>query len=585
MIKTFQTVFWALKQLWKAASIELMVVSFFVLTQGLTPAASLFAIQGIINWIDSTASFPSLFIILWGGMLFIETVMTPIISIYRLNLNEKILERCNLLLMEKANTLDSLEPFENPKFYDEMQFLKNESSRRPLNFVYIVTGFARDFITLLSILGVLFSIAWWIPFCMLLAGIPHALSTFWFEKQAWDQMLFSSPESRKMAWLASLPLDSKAAKEIRLFDFGAFLSDKYKEIVKKTHETLSKERWEKSKLFILLSALTVIGNIIVLSVVLLQTKNGGLLIAEFIVVIQAIFMTQTQLANCIANFGMFAPALLFFSKLRNFLRNPLDQSLRIKKASVPNFIREIQFNNVTFRYSDGREALSNVSFTIKHGEKVAIVGENGAGKSTIVKLLLRFYDPTEGSITINGQNLLNFEPKEWRSKISGVFQDFGQYHLSIKENISLTSKDCSEESILKAIQKGGFFPILERLPLKLNTLLGKEFGGTTLSGGEWQRLAMSRAFLKNANLLILDEPTASLDPQNEQETFKKFAEQADTCTTLLITHRLGSIKMANKILVLKKGSLIEQGTHTSLLSLKGEYAHLFNIQADQYLSN
>lgn len=251
-------------------------------------------------------------------------------------------------------------------------------------------------------------------------------------------------------------------------------------------------------------------------------------------------------------------------------------------GTIPVFQHEIVFENVSFSYPDGRKVLSHVNFKIMKGEKIAIVGQNGAGKSTIIKLLLRFYDPTDGLITVDGKDLKTLDILSWRASISGVFQDFGQYHFTAQENIYLANAHASQEAVIDASKKGGFFPILNKLPEGLNTLLGKEFGGTSLSGGEWQKLAMSRAFLRDANLLILDEPTSSLDPQSELEVFKKFAEAAVDKTTLFITHRLGSAKMVDRILVFKDGCLIEEGSHEKLFSAKQEYASLFQMQADLY---
>ncbi len=315
----------------------------------------------------------------------------------------------------------------------------------------------------------------------------------------------------------------------------------------------------------------------------MKAKEGTLHIGSLVITIQAFMLTQSQLIGCIANLGMATPILLFFQKLKVFLKD--EQHCDAAESSKP-FIQsfeEIRFENVSFAYPDGRVALTNINFSIKRGEKIALVGENGAGKSTLVKLLLRFYEPTQGTITVDGKDLASFDLKSWRSAISCVFQDFGQYHLTVHENIALGDLNAQPEAISKAAQKSGFETTQEKLPLGANTPLGKEFGGTSLSGGEWQKLAMSRAFVReSASLLILDEPSSSLDPQSEQAIFKLFAEQSQGKTALLITHRLGSVKMTDRILVLKKGRLAEEGTHHHLLNLNQEYASLFLLQANQY---
>jgi len=580
--QTAQTTIWAIQTLFVAAPFEATCLFFFVLIQGLIPAVSLYAIGSIVDWVSSSTLFPVAFVALWSVLLFADITLSPIISVIRLRLNEKILSHCNLLLMEKANTIKSLIPFEKSKIYDDIQFLKNEASRRPLNFVYILTGLLKDIVALVSVLLLIGSLEWWVPIGMFISSLPHAIATLWFEKQSWDQMLFHSQESRKSAWISSLILNDRVAKEIRLFGFGNFLIERYRSLMYEMHQKISKGRWQQSILFMLLSTITVVGNITMITLILMGAKEGVYPLGSLVIAIQALVMTQLQLIGCASNLGMSAPCLLFFNKLRSFLKSNLCPFLEQKSAGSLSHFHEISFNNVSFSYPDGRMAISKVNFTMKRGEKLAIVGENGAGKSTLVKLLLRFYDPTEGMITIDGKDLKTINVETWRSAISAVFQDFGQYHFTVSENIALGDPKASQDRISEAAQKGGFHSTLERLPSGLNTELGKEFNGTALSGGEWQRLAMSRAFLKEAQFFILDEPTSSLDPQSEQEIFQKFSQHLDEKTALLITHRLGTVKMANRILVFKKGNLIEDGTHATLMKLQGEYNHLYTLQAGQY---
>lgn len=572
--------YWAIKQLFVSAPFETSVLSFFVVLQGLVPATSLYAIQGIIEWMGASA-FPFFFLSLWGSMLLIDMALNPIAALMRLQLNEKLLAHINLLLMQKANLIEGLEPFEDPKFNDHIHFLKNESSRKPLNFIYVLTDLVKESVALLSVLIVLISVDWWIPLAILIVSLPHAMSVLRFEKESWDQILFKSPDARKMSWISSLTLDNQVAKELRLFGFGPFLMEKYKRLASQLSEALFRQRWQQTKHSIALSSITVIGHIVMIGYILIEAKKGTLSIASFVIAIQAFILTQQQLAGCVANMGMFAPILLFFNKLKDFLEAS-QCSLAFTQTQPATFNHEISFKDVSFSYADGRQALSHVNFTIRKGERIAIVGENGAGKSTLIKLLLRFYDPSEGSIIVDGYDLKTFDLKSWRRLISGVFQDFGQYNFTVAENIGLGDITSSAEKISLAAHQGGFFPVLDKLPLGLNAPLGKEFGGTSLSGGEWQKLAMSRAFIRNADLLILDEPTSALDPLAEQHIFKKFAEQAVGKTTLLITHRLGSVKMANRILVFKNGTLIEDGSPHDLLNAQSEYAFLFNTQAESY---
>lgn len=586
LLEKIRITLWGTKQLIVAAPKETSILSLLVLLQGIIPACSLFIIQVIINWIlSSNASFPVGLILAWSGILVLNTIINPIISVIRINLNEKALTHCNILLMEKANSIEGLEPFENPKLYDQIQFLKNESARRPLNFVFIMTGLVKDAITLCSILVVISIINFWMPAFILIACIPHAISTYWFEKQTWTDMLFRSPESRRLAWFSSLTLDERYSKEIRLFGFGDFLVTQYKNLAKSFHDAFSSERWKKSCGFVSLSMISVIVNIIIFIFAIMHAKLGNLTVGAVVMVLQALVMTQLEINGLIQDFGMLAQTMLFFEKFNHFLKTDFCYLITKKKIvpTDPFPKNEIRFENVSFTYPDGRKVLSNMNFSIPIGKKIAVVGENGAGKSTLVKLLARFYDPTEGSIILDGIDLKEIDLKTWRQTLSVIFQDFGQYHLSAKENIGISRSSFDLEEIAEAAKKGGFDSVVNKLPSGFESMLGKEFGGTSLSGGEWQKLAMSRAFFRDANILILDEPTAALDPKSEHEVFQKFAENTENKTTFFITHRLGSVRMADWILVLKNGELIEKGTHAELLAKKnGEYAHLFSLQADHY---
>ena len=581
-LKYCHTLFWSIYQIFRAARLECLLLVLFVVFQGLVPAASLYAIQGIIQWITEQSSFPAMFIGIWGGMLLVDLLLNPVISILRLQLNEKVLTSCNLLLMQKANTILGLEPFEKESTHNELQFLKQEAASKPMNLIYVCSGFLKSAIALSTIITVLWSVSWWIPLGLVLANFPYAISVLWFEKQSWDQMLFRSSDSRKLAWLSSLTLDTKLAKEVRLFNFGSFIEKRYQSLASSVQKNFAGIRWRKSFLCMLLSSCTAIANIIIISITLLFAREGSIPLSGLVIVIQALVLTQSQLSECVSFAGMMTPIHLFFSKLKVFLSESHCSLSKQSSVHRLDFEKEICFDNVSFTYPDGRKALENVSFSIKKGQKIAIVGHNGAGKSTLIKLLLRFYDPTNGRILVDGIDLRGIDIELWRSQISGVFQDFGQYHFTVAENISLSNTKASREMIERAAQKGGLSSTIFRLPQGLDSPLGKQFGGTELSGGEWQKLAMSRAFLPVSRLLVLDEPTSSLDPESEVEVFNRFSSATYGKTAFLVTHRLGSVKMADRILVLQAGKLLEEGSHEDLLARDGEYAKLFRLQAKQF---
>lgn len=589
ILKKIRTILWGTKQIIVAAPLETSILSILIFFQGIIPALSLFMFQATINWILSplteTDLFPYTLVFGWLAVLTISTILSPIISLIRIHMNEKVLTHCNILLMEKANTIRGLEPFEDPALYDQIQFLQKESARRPLNFVFIMTGMVKYIITVTSIFFVISTINLWIPIAILIVSIPHAISTYWFEKQTWIDMLFRSPEARRLAWFSSLTMDEKYSKEIRLFGFGKYLVDQYKTLALTFHKAFSPERLKKSCGFTFLSSISVIGNLVILIIVIIDAKKGTVSPGAVVMSLQALAMMQIELNGLIQDFGMLSQTMLFFEKFNNFLKKDLCKIFSQKSSELPLYFpkKGIRFENVSFTYPDGRNVLRNISFFAPVGKKIAIVGENGAGKSTIVKLLCRFYDPTEGKILIDDVDLKELDLEAWRNCLSVIFQDFGQYHMSAKENIGISRSNFDIDEILNAAKKGGFDSVISKLPDGIDSMLGKEFGGTSLSVGEWQKLAMSRAFFRNANLLILDEPTASLDPKSEHEVFERFAMNTENKTTFFITHRLGSVKMADWVLVIKDGCLIEEGSHNGLLSNEiSEYAQLFSLQASRY---
>lgn len=585
--------FWAIKQLFQAAPRESTQLFLLIFLQGVAPGISLILIEKLVSWILSVDAIhitllPFGLIALWGGMLLFETVASPFISIVRIHLNERMLAHCNILLMEKANSINSLAVFESTKLFDQIQFLKDEAKKRPLNFVYICSGVFKDIVTLSSIMLALSTLNCSLPLWVILAAIPQAISTMLLEKQSWDQMLFRSPESRKMAWLSALTLDDKCAKEIRLFGFGSYIVDRYKRLSESFYNILGKHRPKEMVRSTLLALVTVFSNLAIFIWIILQSKAGFIGAGGIVMSLQAFIMTQIQVSAFMQNLTMFVPVLKFFERLKDFISENICESFAhvFPKTirSISTIQEKIVFENVSFEYPDGRKALKDVNLQINIGEKIALVGENGAGKSTFVKLLTRLYDPTDGRILVDDTDLREIDIKAWRKLMSAVFQDFGQYHFSARENIALSNLDQIKSSrfLQEAATKGGFNQIAIKLPNGYDTLLGKAFGGTSLSGGEWQKLAMSRAFMRNAEILILDEPTSSLDPKSELDVFQRFAENTQGRITILITHRLGSVKMANRIIVLKSGSIEEQGTHKELIEKGGLYLKMFSMQSKQY---
>lgn len=581
---------WAFKQLVAPAPRESFLLLFITFIQGVLPGISLIVIERIVNWLSSASPNPEAFpyglVALWSAVLLLQYCLYPILALVRLSLNEKVLTNCNVKIMEKANSFRGIGCFESAAFLDTVRLLQKEAKSKPLNFAYSVMGFFTGIISLISMSAALTTLSALIPLLLLVVAIPHAIATLKIEEAAWDQELFKSPTARKMNWLSASMLDERTAKEMKLFGFGFYFIKAYKNLAVGVLEAVQNVRIKQCRTIVFLSLVTVLGNIALFIWLITNYGESGRNIGALVMALQGFVAIQSELAALMQEIAMLYPVVSFFGKLKTFLSKKNTHDLPESKfsRSITSIEQGIRFENVCFSYADGRVVLKDINLIINAKEKLAIVGENGAGKTTLIKLLMRFYDPTSGRITVDGVDLREVDLQSWRNIVSAVFQDYGQYHLTIRENIGLGNPHEMDnaEKISKAVDRANFQRMLARFPDGFHTLLGKEFGGTSLSGGEWQKLAMARAFMKDAALLILDEPTAALDPKSEYEVFQKFAEQAHSKTTLFITHRLGSVLLADRIVVLKEGQISEHGTHAELMRNQKDYATFFRMQAAQY---
>lgn len=583
-LKSFSVLGWTISNIFKGGKWEFSGLTSLSIILGCLPVLSLFAISETLN--SSLIEYPLVFVGIWAGIFLLEKGTMPLLSVLRVHLNEKTLAYFHSLLIGKANSLDGLMPFESKNVRDEIHFLEVESARKPMNFVYIFSDLIQGSLAIVLLSCFLSTLSLELGLAIFIVSIPHALSVMWFERLRWTETLFNSPHARKLRWVTSVAMDAEKMKEVRIFQFGGSLAARYQNIVNEFLANFSKKCWKEMAPALFCTGLTIIGYILLLVWLITSTRSKTLSGGELIVVLQGFIFMHSQTAGVLQDFAMLNPALDYFSRLRKFIGR---QDLYLSKKTNPKFINEIKhgihFESVSFVYPDGRQALKNINLFIGSGEKIALVGENGAGKSTLVKLLMRFYDPTEGRISIDGIDIRDLDLTSLRSLFSAVFQDFGKYHLSLRENIELGNKGSrlSNSEIEFLIKEYGMSQLVQHLPDGVDSLIGTEFGGTALSGGEWQKVAMARAFAHKAQILVLDEPTASLDPKSEADVFFAFAKASQGAITLFITHRLGSVSMANRIVMMQKGEIIELGTHHELIDKKGDYAEFYQIQAQQYM--
>lgn len=577
---------WALMQIKREGKWGLLFLFLFIFIQGLFPSANLYILKSLTETLGQEHLLSQAAWVLgsWAILILLENIITPWAQMIRIKVNEKIHSHFSLMLMKKANSLSGLEAFENKSFQDEIAALREETKSKPLNLMYILTDSLKEIITIISVLILLGSISPWLPVVIACSVLPQVIFAFASEKKVWDYSLFQSEDARKMGRICSLSLDQSVAKEIRIYGFGDFLSEKFRGLANGFYEKMGRLRKRQYQSSIPYSLCAVGGQVIAIGWIAWSVKNNTFSLASIIVMVQSLHFLQREILALVQDMSMLSSVVSYFQTFKKFMEQ--EDVLSIKHQRIFNGpLRSIEFWNVSFGYG-GEEilVLKNLSFSLKAGEKIAIVGENGSGKSTLIKLLCRFYDPKEGSIFVNGIDLKEIDLVSWRQQLSAVFQDFGKYPLSLAENIGISKiSDLSNEKKLEsAIEKGGLDYLPEKFPEGFATLLGKEFSGKELSFGEWQKLAISRLFFRDSPIIVMDEPTASLDPNSEYEVFQRLIQAFEGRTVFLITHRLNSVKMCDKILLLKNGNILEEGSHEYLMQQKGEYARLFSLQASGY---
>ncbi|HEU5439070.1 MAG TPA: ABC transporter ATP-binding protein [Ktedonobacterales bacterium] len=516
-----------------------------------------------------------------------SSLLQTLANIVQQLLQEKTSYAIQLMLMEKANSLD-LAFFEDAQFYDKLREAQQEAAYRPVNMISQTFGLGRTLVTMITMLIVLIHLAWWLAILALLAPIPAFVASMRYGWWGYQLMRRQSPLRREMTYYGNLLTTDTYNKEIKLFTLGGFFIDLYRSLSSRFYKearSIVVPRYLASFAWGLGSTLV---NAFVYLYVALQTLSGAISVGALT------FYTSTALG-----LGSSFQSLLsgISSTYENTLFvNTLFEFLEYKPAiiSPPDGLKPsgdgltVEFRNVTFSYP-GKErkepALSDVSFTIHAGEAVALVGSNGAGKTTIVKLLTRLYDPSAGQILVNGRDIKEYDLAALRAQIGVIFQDYVTYFLTAARNIGVGRVETIDdrEAVQVAAGKSGADTVIAGLPETYETKLGKWFDqGQQLSGGEWQKIALARAFMRDAQLLILDEPTSSLDPQAEYDVFTRFRQLTSGKSAVFISHRFSTVRLANRIIVLEHGRVLEEGTHEDLLARDGRYAQLFNLQAEAY---
>jgi len=549
--------------------------------QGFLPTLSVMASIKLGNMIGHASHYElTIIAIIWACTFVVPGILAPVISTMQSVLNQKATFITQRKIMDAASRIDDLMLIESAEIHDNLEVLSREASHRPLNLLVNLVDIFRGSITLFSLALVLASVKWWLPLALLVPLVPVTFAVAYSQMDIFKAMLGKGMAARLIKYYLSVILDVKLAKEIRIFNLSEFFLKKHLESFNDLENELNKVRRKQLLRPQLWNIIYLISAVGVMFWFVDYISTGKISVGGLLGTIQSISFFGLSCQWMVYSFANVGVCFGFFSRLMD-LENVSESQRNRGMIEFKGPLSQIEFVDVCFSYKEGHEVLSNINLTISSGDHLAIVGENGAGKSTFIKLLCGLYKPTSGRILCNGVDLNMLDIDSWRAQISAVFQDFGHYNVSIKDNVTFGTLGKSEISItFREACNDAQFEFSDSI--QPDTLIGKEFSGTDLSGGQWQRLALARAIYADGSLVILDEPTSAMDPRVEADIFKKFSQIAAGKTSVMVTHRLGSVKHSTKIVVFKKGRIVEEGTPAFLESQSGEYSDLLNIQKRQF---
>ncbi len=585
----------AAELVYKSSAKWTVVSTVLTVVQGLFPLLTIYLMKLIVDAVtsglaaaDSDAAFRRVFslIVLAGAVAaagFLISALGQVVQEYR---DLRVAEYIHELIHRKSVQVD-LEFYENPSYFNTLYLAQHQALYRPVQMVNKLAQVVQNGITLGAMVAVLMTFDVLLIIFVGVAVIPAVWAKFKFSKRVYRWYQQWANAERKAQYYSWLITSQQYAKDLRLYQLGELFISRFRGLHWQVVMDRLKLNRKRATADFMGQVFTVVLAFALLAIMAKRAVLGMITIGGLVMYYQAFQRGQTALQTSLKGMADLYEDSLFLQSLFEFLHlqpeivdppQPLKLPRKLKKG--------IEFAGVSFRYPESaRMALQDVTFVIQPGEHVALVGENGSGKSTLVKLLCRLYDPLQGSIRVDDIDLCDLKVEEWRASLSVLFQDFSQYHASARENIWLGNIQLEENDrrIIEAAKLSGAHELVTRLPSGYDTPLGKWFeDGEELSVGEWQKVAIARAFLRDAQIVVLDEPTSALDAKAEFKIFQLFKSLAENKTAIFISHRLSSARIADRILVLDRGRLVEEGSHGQLMRRRGLYAQLFTMQAKYY---
>ncbi len=584
---------------WRCQPIAFVIITLLDIVQGLVPLGmawltkQLFDLlsQGTQTTTSEKTLWPIIVILIAQTMLIVFSYLLELINKYlKKELGRQLTSHVQKAVYRKISGFAGLRYFEDPAFYDTLTLASRGAEQGPMQTMQYLFDILRGITILVSFFAVLLAFNSILLIVVTIAILPQLYIQIKIGQQRFNLAAVNTPQQRQMSYYGTLLSDYNSAKEIRLFGLGDWLLTRLLQILLQFHEMkryqdIREIKWQFP--IYLLSKLIASGAFIFIAV---QAVRGSLSIGDVTLYMGAVSSVQGTLSHIIFACTGINENVLFYRQYMRLMGLPSDIPAPEAALPVPSLSRGIELRNVSFRYAESRPwVLRHVNLFIPAGQSVALVGLNGAGKTTLVKLLTRLYDVTEGEILWDGTDIRCFEPIALRQQMGAIFQDFVRYNLTMRENIGLgdVTHLTDEARIQQAARQAKLTAVIEQLPRGYDTVLSRWLvddadAGGELSGGQWQKVALARLFMRDAAFYVLDEPTAALDAQAEHDLYNQFVELVNGRTSLIISHRFSTVKMADCIAVLDDGRIIEHSSHEELLAMRGHYARLYTMQAEKY---
>ncbi len=596
----FFRLFYIFRLVWETRPWILFIMLFMSVFNGVMPVIGAKIGQNLLNALaeafsahDFDAQFPRVMtgLVAQFGFIFVNSFIGNVNNILSSIYGELVVNHIKVKIMNKAKEID-LKSFDLPEFYEKLENASREAGSRPIQIMNATFRILSTLISIVSFVVIIGQISIWAPVVIVLMAAPTAIVNFVYRRKHFNYVRHRSKDRRQMSYYSDLLTNKDMVKEIRMFGLSDLFIDRYQEVFDRYFKGLRKLFVGEGLWNIGITILTSVVNCALFLYIARGVCRGELQVGDYSLYTGALNSIAGGVSSLIGTTASIYEGTLFINNMIAFMKE--EKTIASISKEPPVLERHcghtIVFDHVSFRYpGTERNVINDVSLTLNAGDTAVLVGLNGAGKTTLIKLLTRLYDPTEGTIYLDGHDIREYDTTELYKMFGIIFQDFGKYAVSVTDNIAFgeLGKEVTDEGIRSAAVQSNSDVFIDRLPDGYNTPLMRIFeeNGIELSIGQWQKLSIARAFYSDSDILILDEPTASLDPMAEQEIYSQFDSLRKDKTTIFVSHRLSSATTANKVIVLENGSVIEMGSHSELLSKHGTYYELFMTQASRYIDS